>query len=762
MKRLLILLLMLAMPVCGFAAQAFEAQSYYFDGQRRFTVEVDVPEGTRHAVLEGFVPGAPGTWRNLVSGSVDGRVARVIFRLPAAFSTRELVRARIGPETTVPAAELNDPSLYTVIYGGLDEQLKLDFLKNASAKMREWAGLPRAEYQSKLIAWAKQSPLVTRAVVTLPGEDVSIRFTDGDVCVLLNKQRDSQGLTAEDVPANAFWKTAPAAVRPAEVVESKKNDPSSTASFDELRALPFSKRVVVANSLESFFPDSSPTIGNWLTVSGYDVKRFSGTTVADVKGWFSTGSLGVLFWHIHGCVFEREDGTQSVGLVTRQFATVDLSKGAYKEMRDSGEVGLAIDRGQTVPYYTINSGFVRKYMSFAPNSLVILDACDGANADLAQAFIDAGAGSYASWDWLSGKQSGDSCRKVFDRMLGMNQEAPVSSVKERSFSQPIVETWMWQQGYEFDPSPKVPGQTRDNARLVWKHHPQAPCYILKPTIIRILNQISSPTERFSALMIEGSFGEDPGPGQRNVVWGGQVMPILRWESSERIYIRVPNSPPVGNVQVIVTPGFAYTAMSNEVPITEWTVPFTWSYHEAGTLTEKMVMNVKFRADLRGERVYPEAPVVYNPTSFYCMPDCTGTMTASGLYSPMAGVTLTYNGGSTMQSYDILSNQLPPAYRLTNSGTMKGDGTFSAFSLKANGGYDQTYTYTLPDGSSMSQPAPGVSNFDGSAFFSPMPSFHPGTFVLQAGNKPLPHGSGTATLSWPATAAVAAPTGDTPR
>jgi hypothetical protein len=762
MKRLLILLLMLAMPVCGFAAQGFEVQSCYFDGQGRFTVEVDVPEGTRHAVLEGFVPGQPVAWRNLVSGAVDGRAARVVFRLPAAFSTREMVRARIGSETTVPAAQLNDPSLYTVIYGGLDEQLKLDFLKNASAKMREWAALPQAQYQANLIAWAQGNPLVTKAVVSMPADNVSIRFTDGDVCVLLNKQRDSEGLTTVDMPSDAYRKMSPLALKRAEAAKGGESDPSTTASFAESLGLPFSKRVVVANSLESFFPDSAPTIGNWLTASGYDVRRFSGTTVADVKGWFSTGSLGVLFWHVHGCSFEKEDGTQSVGLVTRQFATVELSKGDYKAMRDSGEVGLAIDRGQTVPFYTITSDFVRNHMSFAPNSLVVVDACHGTDADLAQAFIDAGAGSYASWDWVSGKLSGDSCRKVFDRMLGMNQEPPVSAVRERSFSQPIVETWMWQQGYEIDPSPKYSGQARDNARLVWKHHPQAPAYVLKPTIIRILNQIAGPTQRFSALMIEGSFGDDPGAGQRNVVWGGQVQTILRWEGSERIYIRVPNPVPVGNVQVIVTPGFAYTALSNEVPITEWTVPFTWSYHEAGTLTEKMVMNVKFRADLRGERVYPESPVIYNPTSFYCMPDCTGTMTASGTYSPMQGVTLSYNGGSTMQSYDLLSDQMPPVYRLTNSGTMKGDGTFSAFSLKANGAYNQTYTYTLPDGSSMSQPAPGASNFDGSAFFSPMPSFHPGTFVLQPGSKPVPHGSGTATLSWPATAAVAAPTGDTPR
>ena len=695
------------------------------------------------------------SWRPLVSGPIDGRAARVIFRLPPAFSAREIVRARTGSETTIPPAELGDPSLYTVLYESpIGEQVKLDFLGDAAAKMREWGTLPRAEYQAKLIAWAKANPLVAEALVSMPADNVSIRFTDGDVCVLLNKQRGSEPLSPEFAPAGTYGETpAP--------VESRVAERGPIASLATGLGLPASKHAVTAYSLESIFPDSAPVIGNWLSSAGYDVRRFSGSTVADIRSWSSnTAPLGVLFWHVHGCSFKKADGTESVGLVTRQFASEALSKGAYKSMRDSGELSLAIDAGHTVPYYTITSAFIRNNMRFAPNSLVVVDACYGSNADLANAFIAAGAGSYASWDWESGKQSGEPCRKIFDRMLGMNQETPVSVVKERSFSQPVVQTWMWQKKYDFDPSPKYPNQARPNATLIWKHHPQTPAHILKPSIIRVLNQVAGPNQRFSALMIEGDIGDDPGEGKRNVTWGGQLQQVLRWEGANRVYIRVPNPAPVGNVQVLVNRGF--NSRSNEVPITQWTVPFTWIYTDAGSLTEKMELKVKFRADLHGERVYPEEPVKYLDSNFWCIADCTGTLTASGTYSPMQGVTLSYSGGSTMKSYDWVSEQVPEGHLITNSGAMRGDGNFSSFHLDAAGEYKATYTYVLEDGTTFSETIPAQSGFDSTDYLVPLPSFNPSSFLFRSGSKTVSHGSGSATLSWPATNAMAIPTAETPR
>ena len=754
MKAFLTLLVALVSAVAAPAAETLRSPSSYFDIQGRFTVEVDVPAGSRHAVLEAHVAGPPMSWRRLVSGPIDGRAARVIFRLPPAFSSREIVRAKTGPETTVPVAELSDPSLFTVLYESpIGERVKLDFLGAAAAKMREWTALPRAEYQANLIAWAEANPLVSEALVSMPADNVSVRFTDGDICVLLNKQRGSEPLSPEFAPADAF-REAPAS--------DEKTSPSSgpISSFGPTGlGLPASKHAVTAHSLESIFPDSAPVIGDWLATAGYDVKKFSGTTVSAVKGWFSAAPLGVLFWHVHGCSFKRDNGTETVALVTRQFASEALSQGDYKTMRQSGELGLAIDAGQTVPYYMITSDFVRNHMRFAANSLVVIDACYGSNADLANAFIAAGAGSYASWDWESGKQSGEPCRKIFDRMLGMNMETPVSAVKERSFSQPIVQTWMWQRKYDFDPSPKYPNQTRSNATLIWKHHPQNPAHILKPAIIRILNQVASPSQRFSALMIEGEFGDDPGEGKRNVTWGGQLQQVLRWEGANRIYVRIPNPAPVGSVQVLVNRG--YNSRSNEVPITQWTVPFTWVYKDAGSLTQKMELNVKFRADLHGERAYPEDPVTYSSANFWCIADCTGTLTASGIYSPMEGVTLSYSGGSTLRSYDLASEQVPEGHLITNSGEMKGNGTFASFDLSAGGEYKATYTYALPEGT-FSETVTEPSGFSSPDYFVPLPSFNSTSFVFRAGSKTLPTGSGSATLSWPATGAVAVPTAETPR
>jgi hypothetical protein len=270
----------------------------------------------------------------------------------------------------------------------------------------------------------------------------------------------------------------------------------------------------------------------------------------------------------------------------------------------------------------------------------------------------------------------------------------------------------------------------------------------------------TPNEKYSTLWLEGDFGDDPGEGKRNVTWGGQLQQVLKWEGASRIYVRVPNPAPVGNVQVTVHRG--YNSKSNEVPITQWTVPFTWVYTDAGSLTEKMELSVKFRGDIHGERIYPEDPVKYSNVNFWCIADCTGTLTASGTYSPAEGVTLTYSGGSNMKSYDMATQQAPDGHLITNTGEMRGDGTFFNFHLDASGAYKATYTYVLPDGGSMSQTVGAQSGFSSDEYFIPLPSFNSTSFVLKAGNKPLPHGSGTATLSWPATSAAAVPTADTPR
>ena len=242
MKRHVLLILLLALGLHPAFAAELKVSESGFDAQGRFNVQVPFPAGSRHAALEILVPGPPATWRTLVSGPLDGRGGQVILQVPENYSPKAILRGRAGPETIVPAAELNDPSLFTPVYESpIGEQTKIDFLRDASLKMSGWSSLPRAEAQAKLIAWAMGNPLVADASVTTLGDNISIRFTDDDICVLMSKPR--REVTALDkVPSEAR----------VEVQATGKDVQTFDINATGL-SLPGSRQAIAAFSLESTF-----------------------------------------------------------------------------------------------------------------------------------------------------------------------------------------------------------------------------------------------------------------------------------------------------------------------------------------------------------------------------------------------------------------------------------------------------------------------------------------------------------------------------
>ncbi len=747
MKRSVLLLSCLALGISRLAAAELKVERMSFDALGRFTVEVPVPAGSRHALLEVFEPGPPARWRTLVSGPVDGRAARLVFRLPGGYAPRAIVRARTGPETTVPAAELNDPSLYTALYESpIGEQVKIGFLTGAAAKMREWKDLPRPQSQAQLIAWAEANPLVEDASVSSVADNVSIRFTDGDICVLLNKPRQD----GDPPPPSAFQ--APAALPEIEDFRGREIVPLAATGL----SIPRSKSCVAAFSLESTFPNSAPTVAGWLDSRGYDTDVFPSTTVTDILSWStSITPLGVLFWHVHGCSYEKKDGSQGIGLVTRQFATEALSKGDYAVMRQSGQLGLAIDDRETVPYYMITSSFVRNHLRFAPNSLVVIDACFAGHPEMAAAFLDSGAGSYASWDWLSGPESGTPCKQLFDRLLGMNTQAPVSAVKERSFTLDVVNRWMARKGYDYDPSTKFPEQTRPNSRLTWFHRTANPAHMLRPSIMRILLQAAGPGQPFSKYLLEGDFGDDPGAGKRTVIWGGKQLEVLGWDEEDGILVRIPKPVPLGNFEVAINREFE--SKSNPVPMTEWTVPFTFDRREQGSLNANVSFKVKVRADIHGERYEPEGAVNYIWKAYSNMNDCTGTVKAAGNYRPDEDTLYTWSGGSNLVSVDMgEGGELPPDL-IVCGGSFSGNGSTLNFGLSVVGHFTETYTW---DGGSESYEQ--QVDFDGQEFFKPLPAIRGPAYTFPGDSGTVSEGTRTDTLSWPTTSPLFPPLPDTPR
>jgi len=717
------------------------------DSLGRLQVDATVPAGTRHAVLEISGDLSSSTpWRKMLACATDGREAHLIFRLPPQPGGRCFARVRTGTGTTVPATELSDPDLITLSYGpAVEHSVKFNLLTAAGAKMIEWDGLPAATYRGNLIAWAKSQPNVIDAWAESVVGNICIKFADGDVSVLAQKPRTSADGGAPMPMASTTLHEEEATFGPA---------------APPVGDLPGRNTAVTAFSLESHFPNSAPTIAGWLGSKGYSTSNYFKTTVPEILSWAPDSSpLGVLFWHAHGVPYEDDKGVrQGVMIVTGEYAVAYYTRPIYSEMYKSGELKLGIVKGETVPQYAITAKFIRQRMHFAPHSIVVLDACFGGDPDLGNAFLKAEAGSVVSWDWLSGDQSGTPCLKIFDRLLGTNQEPPVSVPKERSFSLDAIRWWMAQNGYDYDPSPQYSDQGRPNAKLVWYHHPAKPGHILLPSVMRVLAEAHDEKEPFSKYLIEGDFGPDPGEAGRRVLWGGQVMHVERWHPYNGIVIRTPRNPPRGEIQVVKSKD--YYSYSNKVPITEWTVPFKYEVSGEGALHATMDLNVKFRGDIHGSRGMPEMEPQYLGVVFSNMADCTGVITAAGVHYPDLATTVTWSGGSTLRSMDPADADGVTTDLIWNGGVLQvASGNALSFALTAAGTFTSTERVIQPDGgvhTTISQEAMGLDAF---VFLLKSPlRFNPGTGVLAAGSPSYPG----VKLSWPAVAPQFAPDAETVR
>lgn len=735
------LLCLLAALLCPSrtAAQQAAISDCWMDGSGRLCLTAEVPAGAQYAALE-----AGAGWRTKLSAALDGRRARVTFRLPRDSSApRELARVRTGPGP-VPAPDIADSAgLISLFYEPQEiaEQARLDLLNAAGSKMRQWRDLPPAQYTANLTAWLKTSPLVAKAVVSeISSTAVLVQFMDGEWSTLYLRRRVEESIA----PAAPPLPLAP--VRAAR-----------STSTEVVTGLPGSRHSICAYSLEAqIFPNSAPTIAGWLSRSGYQVQTLSSTTIEEIAAWSSAQPLGVLFWQAHGVPYfidGIEGGRQGICLVTRQAATAGGRLSKYSAGIRRGELGLAKDDSETQPTYTITSNFVRSYLRFAPHSLVMLDACFGAHTELTNAFIEQGAGAVGSWDIAGGKDSGTPILKVFDRLLGTNEEPPISFPKERPFALPVIQMWQLLRGYDVDPSPKYPGQTDFNARLIWNMNPSRPAHILRPSIMRVLYEGAAAGEEYSKLLIEGDFGSDPGTARRRLYWGGQPVNILRW-APDGITIRPPEGMPAGSFQAVID----QVHTSNERPFTEWTVPFSYTHNGRGSLNYTVQMNVRMRADIAGTRGMPEMPVQYLPVNFWHLNDSTGSLSAGGSYSPDPHNTITWSGASQLRSWDPeVSGSELRLNAIQNSGTMDVvTGAISDFQVQGTGQFTETITRQAPQEVSGTTPI---------LLYPPLtPSLNPGSYAFTGGSRSFtaPDGSGSAQASWPAVIPRAAPQAETVR
>lgn len=713
------------------------------DGLASFNVQTEVPAGAAFAALEAGNNGS--AWRTKLVTPLDGRRARVTFRLPCDPSVgNAMARIRTGVGTA-PVADLPGAAHITVVYEPqvISEQARLDWLNTAGVRMAEWRDLSTAQRRANLVAWAKTGPLVADAVASaLSDSAVLVKFRDGEISTLYWRRR------VEDV-------TGPAGP-PAPQLAARKSGGINTLG-EVSKGVPGTRNAVCAFSLEpNIFPNSAPTISGWLGGAGYQTRTFGSTTMDEIITWSSGQPLGVLFWQAHGTPYSSDGelgGLEGLSIVTRQEATAAGRLGKFSAYIRRGEVGMAKDDSGAGPGYTITSKFVRNYLRFAPHSLVMLDVCQGAHRELTNAFIESGAGAVGAWDILSGRDSATPMLKVFDRLLGTNAEPPLSFPKERPFALPVIQHWLRLRGFDVDPSPKWPGQKDFNARLVWNMNPGKPADILRPSIMRILYEGAGQTENYTKLLIEGDFGDDPGAARRRLTWGGQPVSLLHWKS-DGITIRLPDAKPSGHFQATIDS----IHRSNERPCTEWRIPITYTHNARGSLNFGISMNVRMRADIAGTRGMPEMPVQYLPVDFWQHTDCTGSIAAGGSYSPRPKTIITWSGGSDLRSLDpqVQGSELA-SNAIVNSGRINLlTGEIEDYQLMGGGNFTESVTDQSP------QTVNGVTNLFSYPPLTPRINLGSHVFVGNSLSLVLPDGAGSIHASWPAVTPIAAPSPETVR
>lgn len=704
----------------------------------KFEIQAAVPAGHRHIVLEWSDRLASPVWRSMIASSLDGREARVDFYFPRPNEwPAGFVRVRVGTTTALPTTELNDPNLVTVQYpgSGTDEGQKLSNIESLGLFSDNLASLPRAERQAQVVTQALNLPGVTKAGVSSLSGNVWIQYADGDYSLLMDNR---------DPP-------------PGGIVELPEPEPVP------LPRLPRSLDAVCGYSTDFFMPDSTKLVNSWLRKAGYQSIATNVVTVDKLLGW---QNLGVFFWEAHcGSIPLDPNDLNSkhvMGIMTAQRVSVELSQGRFKAMRDSRE--LVIARPQIefpwpdgvipAPFYAVSGSFIRNKMRFADRSLVVIDGCTSGAQELAEAFLAANAGAYVGWSQPVCELAGTPMRQLFDRLLGANAEAPISSPKERPFSLPIVQDWLRSKGLDYDPGPC----NGYHGRLQWyfasnpASGPAKSTRILLPTIYRVLYEARDPTHDFTKFLIEGDFDKDFDPSQRVVTWGDQVLTVLEWHD-DSILVRPPPPPyPVGDIQVIMG-----NRRSNAVPMTEWTMPFTYTLTGQGSLQYVIELTVKLRGDARGSREMPQEPLSGVTRPMWELADCTGTVSASGQYKPNPDTTITWSGGNSIKSSATSFSEITASGGISFTGSR-----IEGFSLSAIGSFTVTTN-------GRSSPAPAtLDGFLGFVFPPWNRPFSPVDFTLPADSMIAPFPPTTtehalsARISWPAATVQAVPTNQTPR
>lgn len=431
-------------------------------------------------------------------------------------------------------------------------------------------------------------------------------------------------------------------------LEGDDSDDGLRPSAARVSVIPNGRKAFV---MDAYGADLSGRDGNammeaqaYLALGGYDVVTDGQSMNMTVDYLKTVKDAAVFFATAHGGVgFTRAN--EPVVIITTATRVTPENEQKYEADLKDGSLTyfLAYSRGggkfgrYKMRRFSMTHHFVRKYMTFAPDALAVIDACSSYRYDDFGDAFDMKGATYIGWDQKIGAYDGERTMKyLFNRLLGMD-DVPEKEPggPQRPFNWAELKDAMAEKNPRLDEhlrGSKGPGMVK--LRINADRTPG----MLAPSIERVATE-----EAQNELIVTGSFPMEEGTVQIS----GQNLTIKSWDA-QQIVCDLPVTGPAssGDVQV-----FWRGRKSNIVTLTEWNGTMKYTYEDVGSLKETMETKIRFRADARNFRIQAGKPLEQAVSTFNLTSDCIGSYQASGTHSD--GIAQTdWEGNATLRAPQV--------------------------------------------------------------------------------------------------------------
>ncbi|MEJ1239315.1 hypothetical protein WBG78_14355 [Chryseolinea sp. T2] len=369
--------------------------------------------------------------------------------------------------------------------------------------------------------------------------------------------------------------------------------------------IPLVKTGILFNGMGTAFEDGRQHLYDMFTVSLADYKLM--LQPASIDNLKAVKDQAIVYVLTHGGIGFKKIrilGDRVYALWTSDLVTT-LSDEKNKEDLDNGvlaySLGLQNKNESLEWHYSITEEFVKKYMTFAENAIIYVDACNSMNDEsksFGEALLDKCAnkkGTFVGWTKPTSSVAYiPTQRYIFDRMIASND---VSGTEQKPDQRPFDFVSVYNDMFTY-PEVFHLGVSKHGGRLAYNSRSTTEV-LLTPSISYITMY-----DWESIMVLHGLFSD--GPVQNGHVWiNGKEASVIQW-SKNFIICKIDDEggDSFGNVMVTYN-----DQRSNTVPLSAWTIPLTVTRDEAGIKTEA-TLKLRLRGDVHRFRAEPNAtPIV---------------------------------------------------------------------------------------------------------------------------------------------------------